>query len=61
MWSMGAMALLIALLAGVLTAVSASAATVDSNVLTICPALGTAPVVTAAGARACAPNDCASL
>ena len=55
------MALLIALLAGVLTAVSASAATVDSNVLTICPALGTAPVVTAAGARACAPNDCASL
>ncbi|MBC7460940.1 MAG: hypothetical protein H7287_06225, partial [Thermoleophilia bacterium] len=33
----------------------------DTSVLTICPALGTAPVTTLAGERACVPNDCASI
>jgi hypothetical protein len=42
-------------------AASASAAPASSDVLTICPAIGTSPVTTVTGEAACVQNDCASM
>ncbi|MCW2949568.1 MAG: hypothetical protein JWN41_581 [Thermoleophilia bacterium] len=40
---------------------TAAAAPATSDALTICPVLGTAPVVSLTGAAECVPNDCASI
>lgn len=56
-----ALVVVLASLAALAGAASAATPAPDTSVLTICPALGTAPVTTLAGERACVPNDCASI
>lgn len=52
---------LMALLACAGSATAAPASTPATDVLTICPTPGTAPVVTMAGERACVPNSCFAM
>ncbi|MCW2973737.1 MAG: hypothetical protein JWN72_2010 [Thermoleophilia bacterium] len=56
-----ALVVAVAALTALTGSASAAAPAPDTSVLTICPALGTAPVTTLAGERACVSNDCASI